>query len=163
MPKKSSVKDKNIFLTSREEAENGSSTGFTRAEAAEKLYISADRLFDIEHGNVLPKPDEIINIASLYRVPALPNYYCTHICEIGQKYVPQAKEQSISQIMLEMIVTLNTLNAQKERLAEITVDGQITDDEVADFKKIRQSLNQFSSTLESFKIWLDEHDPDSDR
>ena len=85
----------------------------------------------------------------------LRNTYCTQECPIGKKYVPPLEEKSISQIALEMVVTLNELTAEKDRLMEITVDGTITPDEEQDFRAIRDNLDRMSAAIESLKLWVD--------
>ena len=129
MGRKSTKENKNIYQTSREEA------GFTREAAAEVLeFISSDRIEKIESEKSLPHPDEILAMADCYKNPGLCNYYCSHECPIGQEYVPEVKLKDLSQITLEMLASLNTLEKEKNRLIEITVDGVISEDEKEDFE-----------------------------
>ncbi len=44
-------------------------------------------------------------------------------------------------IVLEMIASLNALEKEKNRLVEITVDGEITEDEYRDFAAIENQLD----------------------
>lgn len=120
MGKKSTKEDKNIYFLSREEA------GMTRAEAAEALYISEDRIERIEYEKSAPHPDEVLAMADCYKNPTLCNYFCAHECPIGREYVPEVKIKDLSQITLEMLANLNALTKEKDRLVEITVDGNIT-------------------------------------
>lgn len=150
MGRKSTKENKNIYQTSREDA------GFTRENAAEKLvFLSADRIEKIESEKSLPHPDEILAMADCYKNPSLCNYYCSHECPIGQEYVPEVKAKDLSQITLEMLVTLNTLVREKDRLMEITVDGEITQDEIPDFVKIQEDLDDMSLAIDSLKLWVD--------
>lgn len=149
MGRKSTKQNKNIYQTSREEA------GYTREAAAELLeYISADRIEKIESERSLPHPDEILAMADAYRNPSLCNYYCSHECPIGQEYVPEVQFKELSQITLEMLASLNSLEKEKNRLIEITVDGQITQDEMKDFEKIREQLSQISMAIDSLQLWV---------
>ena len=52
-----------------------------------------------------------------------------------QKYIPEVKLKELSQITLEMLANLNSMEQEKNRLIEITVDGEISSDEKDDFKK----------------------------
>ena len=81
-------------------------------------------------------------MADCYKNPSLCNYYCSHECPIGQECVPEVQMKDLSQITLEMLASLNTLNRDKDRLIEITVDGQISADELNDFHKIQAQLGQ---------------------
>ena len=149
MGRRSTKENKNIYQTSREEA------GYTRESAAEILeFISADRIEKIESERSLPHPDEILAMASGYRNPSLCNYYCSHECPIGQEYVPEVQFKELSQITLEMLASLNSLEKEKNRLIEITVDGQITEDEMKDFEKIQEQLSQISMAIDSLQLWV---------
>ena len=149
MGRKSTKENKNIYQISRE------SLGYTREAASEKLgFISSDRIEKIENERSLPHPDEILAMADCYKNPALCNYFCSHECPIGQEHVPEIQSKELSQITLEMLATLNILSKEKERLIEITVDGEISEDEVPDFIKIRDQLNQMSRTIDSLTLWV---------
>ena len=149
MGRKSTKENKNIYQTSREEA------GFTRDAAAEALeFISSDRIEKIESEKSLPHPDEILAMADCYKNPTLCNYYCSHECPIGQEYVPEVKLKDLSQITLEMLASLNTLEKEKNRLIEITVDGIISEDEKEDFERIQTQLAQISLAVDSLQLWV---------
>lgn len=149
MGRKSTKENKNIYQTSREEA------GFTREAAAEVLeFISSDRIEKIENEKSLPHPDEILAMADCYRNPSLCNYYCSHECPIGQEYIPEVKLKDLSQITLEMLASLNSLEKEKSRLIEITVDGVISDDERKDFERIQDQLAQIAMAVDSLQLWV---------
>lgn len=151
MGRKSTRENKNIYQISRENME------LTREAAAEKLeFISADRIEKIESEKGYPHPDEILAMAECYKNPALCNYFCTHECPIGQEYIPEVVAKDLSQITLEMLATLNILTKEKERLIEITVDGEITEDEMPDFIQIKKDLEKMSVTIESLKLWINQ-------
>lgn len=149
MGRKSTRENKNIYQTSREEA------GLTREAAAEQLeFISSDRIEKIESEKSFPHPDEILAMADCYKNPSLCNYYCSHECPIGQEYVPEVKSKELSQITLEMLASLNSLDKQKARLIEITVDGIISEDEMEDFKRIQEQLEYISMAIDSLQLWV---------
>lgn len=149
MGRKSTKENKNIYQTSREDA------GFTREAAAEALeFISSDRIEKIESEKSLPHPDEILAMADCYKNPTLCNYYCSHECPIGQEYVPEVKLKDLSQITLEMLASLNTLEKEKNRLIEITVDGIISEDEKEDFERIQNQLAQIALAVDSLQLWV---------
>lgn len=151
MGRKSTKENKNIYQTSRE------AMNFTREAAAEKLsYISADRIEKIENEKSLPHPEEVLAMADCYKNPFLCNYFCSHECPIGMEYVPEIKVKDLSQITLEMLATLNKLTHEKERLIEITVDGELSEDELPDFFKIKDQLEKMSLAIDSLNLWLDQ-------
>ena len=149
MGKLSTKENKNIYQRSREQA------GLTRAAASEQLYMSASRIEKIENGS-RPHPDEVLKMAECYRNPALCNDYCCHLCEIGQKYVPKVEMKELSQITLEMLASLNALAKEKDRLIEITVDGELSEDELPDFLKIKDQLEKMALAIDSLNLWLDQ-------
>lgn len=127
----------------------------TREAAAELMeYVSADRIEKIENERSLPHPEEVLAMSKAYKSPDLCNYYCSHECPIGQEYVPEVKFKELSQITLEMLASLNSLENEKSRLIEITVDGSITEDEMADFEKIQTQLSQISMAIDSLQLWV---------
>ena len=149
MGKKSIKENKNIFFESREEA------GLTRAQASELIgTISESRLEKMETGKTAIYPEDVVDMSVAYKKPELCNYYCTHECRIGKTSVPEVKMSSLSEIVLAMLSALNSLDRQKERLIDITADGQITDDELVDFVCIQKQLDQIDLTVESLKLWM---------
>lgn len=141
--------NKNNYHMCRENAE------LTREAAAELMeYVSADRIEKIENERSLPHPEEVLAMSKAYKSPDLCNYYCSHECPIGQEYVPEVKFKELSQITLEMLASLNSLENEKSRLIEITVDGSITEDEMADFEKIQTQLSQISMAIDSLQLWV---------
>lgn len=149
MGKRSVKENKNIFQLSREEA------GFTRAEASEALeFISESRIEKIESEKSEAHPEEVLAMAKAYHKAELCNYYCSRKCPIGQKYVPEVKMRELSQIVLEMLASLNSLNKEKDRLIEITSDGVISDNELMDFAMIQDRLDKIALTIDSLQLWV---------
>ena len=150
MGKRSVRENKNIYQRSRE------SQGLTREAAAERTeFLSADRIEKIESGKAAPHPDEVLAMERGYRDPELCNYYCTHECPIGRKYVPEAKLKDLSQVTVELISALNALTAEKDRLIDISVDGRVNDFERRDFDVILQKLNAIDRSIRGMRIWIE--------
>lgn len=148
MARTSTKENKNLYHKTRE------SLQLTRESASELLEsITPERIEKIENERSLPHPDEVLVMAEKYKQPGLCNYYCANQCPIGQQYVPEIKAKDLSQIVLEMLASLNTLNKQKERLIEITVDGKITGDEIQDFIFIQEELERISIAVETLQLW----------
>lgn len=150
MGRKSTKENKNVYHVSRE------NNHYSRETAAEKMkFISVDRIENIENEKSLPQPAEVLAMAECYKNPALCNYYCSHDCPIGQKYVPEVQAKELSQITLEMLATLNSLSRMKDRLVEITVDGRISEDEAPDFIEIKKQLADISLVFDTLTLWID--------
>lgn len=129
----------------------------SREKASELLgSVPPERIEKIENEKVIPHPDEVLAMADGYRMPALCNYYCANQCPVGQRYVPEIKAKDLSQIILEMVASLNSIHKKQERLIEITADGRIDSDEIADFNKIREELERISITVETLQLWTEQ-------
>ncbi len=150
MGKKSVKENKNIYQISREDRE------LTREQAAEEMvFVSADRIEKIENERSFPHPDEILAMAECYKRPSLCNYYCSHECPIGQKYVPEVQLKDLSQVTLEVLSALNNLEKEKNRLVDITVDGKISVDEYGDFINIKNKLDAISNSVSALRLWVE--------
>ena len=148
MGRVSTKENKNIYQNTRE------ALHLTRETAGELLEtIPPERIEKIENERSLPHPDEVLIMADKYKQPGLCNYYCANQCPIGQEYVPEVKIKDLSQIVLEMLASLNSMNRRKERLIEITADGVISDDVLEDFIRIREELERISIAVETLQLW----------
>lgn len=148
MARKSTKENKNIYQMTRE------NLNLTREEASELLMtMAAERIEKIENERTMPHPDEVLLMAEKYMQPSLCNYYCANQCPIGQQYVPEVKIKDLSQIVLEMLASLNSMQKKKERLIEITVDGKISGDELEDFIYIQEELERISIAVETLQLW----------
>ena len=150
MARVSTKENKNVYHQARE------NMGLTRDKASELLeWISADRIEKIENERSMPNPDEVLTMADKYKRPSLCNHYCSTQCPIGQQFVPEIKIKDLSQIVLEMLASLNSMNKRKERLIEITADGVIDNDELDDFIFIQEELERISITVETLQLWAE--------
>lgn len=148
MARRSTKENKNIYQMTRENLD------LTREEASELLVtMAAERIEKIENERTVPHPDEVLLMAEKYMQPSLCNYYCANQCPIGQQYVPEVKIKDLSQIVLEMLASLNSMQKKKERLIEITVDGKISGDELEDFIYIQEELERISIAVETLQLW----------
>lgn len=164
MARVSSKENKSIYQIKREEL------GLTREKAGELLqWITPERIERIESGKSNAHPDEVVLMAEKYQCPHLCNYFCANECEIGKQYVPEIKSKDLSQIILEMLASLNAMRGRQERLIEITYDGKIEEDEINDFITIQEELEKISITVETLQLWVEQKlasgmiDPDAYR
>ena len=96
MGKKSTKENKTIYQLYREER------GLTREKASEKMTgVSASRIEKIEYEQQEPTPYDIIQMADCYKKPDLCNYYCSHKCAIGDRYVPEIEISELSSIIFK--------------------------------------------------------------
>jgi len=147
---RASVKsNKTVYQLRREEL------GLSREQASELLGgITADHLEKIESGKIsIPDPEDIFIMAEKYKDPNLYNYYCANQCPIGRHYVPEIKINDLTQVVLDMLDSLNSIEADKNRLIQITHDGAITPDEIHDFVLIQKELERISLAVDGMRLW----------
>ena len=148
MARVSTRENKNIYQLTREGLK------LSREAASELLEsIPPERIEKIENERSFPHPDEVLVMSDKYKQPSLCNYYCANQCPIGQEYVPEIQVKDLSQIVLEMLASLNSVSKQKDRLIEITADGKISCDELEDFVFIQEELERISITVETLQLW----------
>ncbi len=133
----------------------------TRDDVCDRAMVAGrplqpERLVRIENGKFDITPDEVMLLAEIYGEPTLCNYYCSKECPIGEKYVPEIKVKDLSQIVLEMLSSLNSMKKSQERLIEISADGVIDDEEINDFVFIQKELERISITVETLQLWVEQ-------
>ena len=85
MGKQSTRENKTIYQICREEQH------LTREKASEGMIgVSPSRIEKIEYELQEPTPYDVIQMADCYHRPDLCNYYCSHMCAIGDRYVPES-------------------------------------------------------------------------
>lgn len=150
MGKQSTRENKTIYQLFRENA------SLTRSEASEKMTaVSESKIEKFEYELQDPTPYDIIQMADAYKRPELCNYFCSHKCDIGHRYVPEVAVSDLPDIILETIASLNEINPLTTRLIQIARDGQISDDEMKDFAFISKKLNEISLAINALNLWVD--------
>ena len=151
MGRKSTKEDKSVYQIAREEL------GYTREKASDIMEaMSSDRLEKLENGRTKLTPYDVCEMAKAYNNPHLCNHFCTKDCEIGRLYVPEVKIKDLSQIVLEMLNSLSVMNIKKEKLIEISVDGEITNDEIEEFVRIQKEIDRLSVIVDTFRLWTEQ-------
>lgn len=150
MGKQSTRENKNIYQLCREEC------GLTREKASDKMIgVSASRIEKIEYELQEPTPYDVVQMADCYKRPDLCNYFCSHKCTIGDRYVPEIEISELPNIILETIASLDEINPLTSRLIQIARDGKITDDEIKDFAFISKKLEEVSLAIDALNLWVD--------
>lgn len=149
MGRVSTKKDKTIYQLYREEC------NLTRERASELMEgMTPSRIEKIENGKE-PTPYDIMQMADCYKRPDLCNYYCSHQCAIGDRYVPRIEVTDLPNIIIETITSLNDITPLTSKLIQIARDGQITDDEIPEFAQISNKLDETSLAIDALNLWID--------
>ena len=151
MGRKSTKENKSIWQTTREDLD------LTREKAAELIPgFSPERIEKIENGRSQVHPEDALLMAEYYRAPSLRNYYCVNECPIGQIHAFRTESKELAQIAIETLNAVNRISASRDRLLEIVEDGQIRDDEFADFSRIKETLDRLALSVSNLQLWVDE-------
>ncbi len=151
MGKRSVKENKNMYQIGREEA------GYTRAQASEEMgFVSAERIEKIESEKSAPHPEEVLAMARCYKDVTLCNRYCSRECPIGQEYIPEIELKDLTQITLETLSNLNSLEKEKDRFIEIAADSRVDSEEYEDFIGIKEKLEKISIAANSLSLWMEQ-------
>lgn len=160
MGKVSVKENKSVYQIARD------NLGLSRAAAVEYIPgnpeypgmdgITEDRLVKLESGLTAIQPADVVAMAKRYNEPELRNYYCCHECPIGVIDAPEVVyKDNVHQILVNMVVSLESVNSKKSRLMEILADGVVDDAEIKDLNKILEELEKISMTIESIQLWCE--------
>ena len=150
MARVSTKENKTIYHVAREEL------GYSREKAAELTGLEPFKIERIENEKIPADPWDVVAMADAYKKPQLCNHFCSNECPIGMRYVPEVHVKDLSQVVLEMLASLNSMNKKRERLIEITADGVIENEELADFVHIQKELERISITVETLQLWTEQ-------
>ena len=144
----STKENKTLYQLARERL------GLSREKASELTGIEPSKIERIENEKILQiSPYDVCDMASAYKEPMLCNHYCSNECPIGMKYVPEVKMESLKEITIEMLASLNSLEKQEDRMLEIARNGRVEESELEDFVFIQKELEQLSAAVDSLRMW----------
>lgn len=159
MGRKSTRENKNVYQEARD------NLGWSREKAADEIlkiengkysYLDKYRLVKIEEESVKIQPDDIAALSLVYNMPELRNYYCCHHCDIGAIDTPEVVyKDNVHEILVNMAVSLESVNAKKMRLMEILADGVVDNNEIKDLNLILEELEKISMTIEAIQLWCE--------
>ena len=151
MGRRSTKENKSIWQVTRE------NLGLTREKAADLIPgFSPERIEKIENGRTQIQPEDVMLLAEYYKMPSLRNYYCTNECPIGQLRALPTESKELAQIAMETLNAVNRLSKNRDRLLEIVEDGQVEEDEYADFAEIKATLDRIALSVSNLQLWVDE-------
>ena len=147
MARTSIKRNKTVYQQARDEMD------ISREKASELTGLEPYRIERIENEKMEETPWDVVAMAQAYKKPELCNYYCANKCPIGEKFVHEIPVKDLSQVVLELLASLNAMQKRKDLLIEITADGKIGKEELEDFVFIQKELEKISVTVETLKLW----------
>lgn len=158
MGRKSIKENKNVYQEARD------NLGWSREKAADEIlklengkygYVDKYKLVKIEEESIKIQPEDIVALSKAYNKPELRNYYCCHQCDIGAIDAPEVIYDNVHEILVNMSISLESVNAKKIHLMEILADGVVNSEEVKDLNRILEELEKISVTVEAIQLWCE--------
>ena len=89
----------NVFREAREDLH------LSREKVSELSVILSPRQIEkIEKDQYNSRPEDILILADLYRRPKLLNHYCSSICPIGKRQIPDVAEKTLPEIVTTILI-----------------------------------------------------------
>lgn len=142
----------NIYRAARKKAAQENPLLNSLETAQDELCIDRLRLLKIENGQKCPNPEDIESMAKVYGAPELRNYYCTKECPLGCDEQPFIYDD-LDKISVRLMSALHFLDNANDRIYAILEDGEISENERAEFNTILETLNKISYSAGSLELW----------
>lgn len=127
----------------------------SREAAAGLMGMSDDKLERIENGKQHPNAQDILIMSETYKAPELCNHFCHFDCEIGQKYVPEIRQEELPYIVMELLSGLYESEELGKLIIKIAGDNEITDDEIDDLVTVQFKLEKISMAIEALQLCIE--------
>lgn len=157
MGKKATKAADNMYCIARYEAAKTNDSFSSREKASELLNLDRTRLANIELGNIIPYPEEVLAMAKQYNSPELCNSHCAEQCPIGRQTVSKIEIDDFDRLSLKVLGSLKNIDTISKSLIAISEDGKIDADEREDFKEILISLEKISDNAKALKLWAEKN------
>ena len=135
MPKNSTICTSNVYYYARKAASSCNERLNSREGASEETGIDRTRIANIEIGNVIPYPEEVLMFAETYNAPDLENKHCSQICPIGKRRIPQLETTSADRAVLNFMAAYIDLKRGESEIEDLVIkaaeDGTITEKTMA--------------------------------
>lgn len=157
MGKKATKAADNMYCISRYKAAEENDAFSSREKASEILNMDRTRLANIELGNIIPYPEEVMTMSKCYNSPELCNSHCAEQCPIGKHTVSKVVIDDFDRLSLKVLGSLSDIDRIKDSLISISEDGYVDDSEKNDFLSILESLDKISTNANALKIWAEKN------
>ena len=153
MGKKATKAADNMYYLARCEAEATNSDLSSREKAAEIIGIDRTLLARIELDTIVPYPEEVKAMATIYNTPELCNSYCAKECPLGRDSVKEVTIDDFDRLALKVLGSLKDIDSLRGALIAISEDGVIEEKEQATFQGILDSLEKISVNAKALQLW----------
>ena len=157
MGKKATKAADNMYCIARYEAAKTNDSFSSREKASELLNLDRTRLANIELGNIIPYPEEVLAMSKQYNSPELCNSHCAEQCPIGRLTVSKVKIDDFDRLSLKVLGSLKNIDTISKSLIAISEDGRVDADEREEFEEILNSLEKISDNAKALKLWAEKN------
>ena len=157
MGKKATKAADNMYCMARYAAAEKNPAFSSREKTGELLNMDRTRLANIELGNIIPYPEEVVTMAKHYNAPELCNSHCAGQCPIGRNTVTKVEIDDFDRLSLKVLGSLNDIEKIRASLISISEDGKVSPNEREQFLQIIASLEKISSNANALKIWAEKN------
>ena len=147
MGKKATKAADNMYCIARYEAAKQNEAFSSREKASEILNIDRTRLANIELGNIVPYPEEVLAMSKQYNAPELCNSHCAEQCPIGQHTISKVIIDDFDRLSLKVLGSIKDIDSIRVSLIAISEE----------FKNILDSLEKISNNANALKIWAEKN------
>ncbi len=127
--------------------------GFTREEAAHRIYVGTRTLADYELGRTIAPPDVVMRMSEVYREPTLPADYCAKVCPIGQVLAHSLNRSEFAVTVLRVLKEFADVEKLRGDLIKIASDGKINPHEEAEFTAIMREMVELERWIGELKFF----------
>lgn len=146
------MKEENIYRLARKKAAEQKPLLKSLDTAQDELCIDRLRLLKIENGQKTPEPEDVASMAKVYGAPELRNFYCSKECPLGCDSEPFIYDD-LDKISVRLLSALHFLENANDRIYAILEDGEISENERAEFNTILGTLEKISYSAGSLELW----------
>ena len=161
MPKNSTICTSNVYYYARKEASSCNERLNSREGAAEETGIDRTRIANIEIGNVIPYPEEVLMFAETYNAPDLENKHCSQVCPIGKRRVPCLEISSADKAVLNFMAAYIDLKRSDNEIEDLVIkaaeDGTVTDKTMSLLLRIMEKATTLNTRTQELILWTEKN------
>ncbi len=157
MSQKATKAANSVFYLTRIAAAAHNDRLSSREGAAEETGIDRTRLARIELGSINPYPEEVLLMSDAYDAPQLMNYYCSHVCPIGQQTVEPCEMLDFDRMMFRALSAIQNAEQISETIIGIAKDGKVGQDEAGKMQAVMDYLQNVGTAADEMQLWIKKH------
>ena len=129
---------RNIYYNARR------ASGFTQERWAEHLGVSPEAVRQYESGKIMPSDDIVLQMAEISEQLKLPYWHLQRKSRLAGAILPELEEnKGLPEAVLDLLIQIDDFKTDGlPKLMRIAADGQISDEELADYDHAVEQLQQ---------------------